>query len=117
MGIGVGFKDVIVELGGWCIGMIVFGEMLLYYDNCIFLNKDKKDKWGLLVLEMDVEIKENEIVMCKDMKDDVVEMFECVGFKNVCGYEGDYVLGMGIYEMGGVCMGCDFKMLVINKFN
>ena len=117
MGIGAGLKDAIVEPGGWRIGMTAFGEMLPHHDNRIFLNKDKKDKWGLPVLEMDVEIKENEIAMRKDMKDDAVEMFERAGLKNVRGYEGDYAPGMGIHEMGGARMGRDPKTSVTNKFN
>lgn len=117
MGIGAGLKDAIVEPGGWRIGMTAFGEMLPHHDNRIYLNKDKKDKWGLPVLEMDVEIKENEIAMRKDMKDDAVEMFERAGLKNVRGYEGDYAPGMGIHEMGGARMGRDPKTSVTNKFN
>lgn len=117
MGIGAGLKDAIVEPGGWRIGMTAFGEMLPHHDNRIFLNKDKKDKWGLPVLEMDVEIKENEIAMRKDMKDDAVEMFERACLKNVRGYEGDYAPGMGIHEMGGARMGRDPKTSVTNKFN
>lgn len=117
MGIGAGLKDAIVEPGGWRIGMTAFGEMLPHHDNRIYLSKDKKDKWGLPVLEMDVEIKENEIAMRKDMKDDAVEMFERAGLKNVRGYEGDYAPGMGIHEMGGARMGRDPKTSVTNKFN
>ncbi|MFS1702843.1 GMC oxidoreductase [Alteromonas sp. AMM-1] len=117
MGIGAGLKDAITEPGTWRIGMTAFGEMLPHHDNRIYLNKDKKDKWGLPVLEMDVEIKENEIAMRKDMKDDAVEMFERAGLKNVNGYEGDYAPGMGIHEMGGARMGRDPKTSVTNKFN
>lgn len=42
------------------MGIMAFGEMLPYHDNKISLNKDVKDKWGLPVLDMDVEIKDNE---------------------------------------------------------
>lgn len=57
----------IIEFGLWIIGMIVFGEIFLYYENKVYLNKKVIDKWGLLVFVMDVEIKENEFKMCKDM--------------------------------------------------
>lgn len=66
-GVGVGLKEMLLELGDWIIGMIGFGEMFFDYENCIYLNKKVIDKWGFLVFVMDVEIKENEFKMCKDM--------------------------------------------------
>lgn len=117
LNIGVDLKEVLIVLGDWCIGMIGFGEMLLYYDNVICLDWVCKDKWGLLVLVMDVFMCVNELVMCKDMVVDVVEMLEVVGVKDVKMYDNDYVLGKGIYEMGIVCMGCDWKSLVLNVYN
>ena len=97
--------------------MTAFGEMLPNHDNKVYLNKAQKDKWGLPVLEMDVEIKENELAMRKDMMNDAVEMFEKMGLKNVQGYDADYAPGMGIHEMGGARMGRDPKSSVLNAHN
>ena len=117
MGIGADLKNTLSEPGGWSIGMTAFGEMLPNHDNKVYLNKAQKDKWGLPVLEMDVEIKENEYAMRKDMMNDAVEMFEKMGLKNVQGYDADYAPGMGIHEMGGARMGRDPKSSVLNAHN
>ena len=117
MGIGADLKNILSEPGSWSIGMTAFGEMLPNHDNKVYLNKAQKDKWGLPVLEMDVEIKENELAMRKDMMNDAVEMFEKMGLKNVQGYDADYAPGMGIHEMGGARMGRDPKSSVLNAHN
>jgi choline dehydrogenase-like flavoprotein len=115
--IGGDFKDVLCEPGGWSIGMTAFGEMLPYHENRIYLDKEKKDKWGLPVLAMDVEIKENEKKMRKDMMEDAKEMLEIAGVKNVSTYDSGYFPGMGIHEMGTARMGKDPKTSVLNGHN
>lgn len=117
LGIGAGLKDAISEPGAWTIGMTAFGEILPYHDNRIYLNKKVTDKWGMPVLAMDVEIKENELKMRKDMQQDAMEMFEAAGLKNVQGWDGDYAPGMGIHEMGTARMGRDPKTSVLNAHN
>ena len=91
--------------------------MLPYHDNKITLNKNVKDKWGLPVLDFDVEFKENEKKMRIDMQEDMKEMLEVAGVKNVNGYDGDYAPGMGIHEMGTARMGRDAKTSVLNANN
>ncbi len=115
--LGASFKDALCEPGQWNIGMTAFGEMLPYHDNTIKLDKNTKDKWGLPVLSMNVEIKENEIKMRKDMMEDAKEMFEASGVKNVNAYDGGYAPGMGIHEMGTARMGRDPKTSVLNSNN
>ncbi|ALS96844.1 GMC oxidoreductase [Lacimicrobium alkaliphilum] len=117
LGIGESLKEGMSEPGHWSIGMSAFGEMLPYHDNRIYLNHKVRDKWGLPVLAMDVEIKENERAMRKDMQADAMEMFEAAGLKNVHGYDGDYAPGMGIHEMGTARMGREPKTSVLNKHN
>lgn len=117
LNVGKDLKVVLLIFGDWIIGMIGFGEMLFSYDNYIVLDRMMIDKWGLLVLVISVELGENECKMCFDMKQDVIEMLEVVGIKDVKGIEKDYGVGMGIYEMGMVWMGCDFKILVLNGNN
>src|SRR5690606_16184413 len=117
MSIGGAFKDALSEPGPWTIGITAFGEILPYHENKISLNKDKKDKWGLPVLEMDAEIKENEKKMREDMKNDAKEMLEAAGVKNVYVYDSEYYMGMGIHEMGTARMGRDPKTSVLNAYN
>jgi glucoside 3-dehydrogenase (cytochrome c) catalytic subunit len=66
---------------------------------------------------MDVEIKENEKKMRKDMMDDAKEMLEAAGIKDVQSYDAGYYPGMGIHEMGTARMGRDAKTSVLNGNN
>jgi choline dehydrogenase-like flavoprotein len=114
---GGDFKDLLCEPGMWGIGITAFGEMLPYHENKISLDKNVKDKWGLPVLNMDVEIKDNEKKMRVDMMNDAKEMLEAAGVKNVTTYDGGYEVGMGIHEMGTARMGRDPKTSVLNGNN
>jgi choline dehydrogenase-like flavoprotein len=69
------------------------------------------------VLAFDVELKENELKMRKDMQADAIEMLEAAGVKNVKGHDANPYLGRGIHEMGTARMGKDPKTSVLNKFN
>lgn len=116
-GLGEDLKNAMSEPGDWRLGMTAFGEMLPYHSNRIYLNKEVTDKWGLPVLEMDVELKDNEHKMRKDMLKDAVEMLESIGLKDVSGSDRGYYPGMGIHEMGTARMGRDPKTSVLNKHN
>jgi choline dehydrogenase-like flavoprotein len=94
-----------------------FGEILPYHENKVTLDKEKKDKWGLNVLAIDCELKDNELKMRKDMLADGIEMLEAAGVKNVTGKDGDGTPGRGIHEMGTARMGTDAKNSVLNKNN
>lgn len=115
--IGGNFKDALCEPGQWSIGMGGFGEMLPYHDCKISLDKEKKDKWGLPVLAIDSEIKDNEKKMRIDMVNDAMEMLEKAGVKNVHTSPDTYILGQGIHEMGTARMGRDPKTSVLNGNN
>lgn len=117
LNIGADFKDALSEPGPWSIGASAFGEILPYHDNRIKLNRNKTDKWGLPVLDMEVDIKDNELKMRKDMQNDLAEMLEIAGMKNVHTYDNEYVPGMGIHEMGTARMGRDPKSSVLNGNN
>ncbi len=117
MSIGGDFKDALGEPGQWTMGINGFGEMLPYHENKVTLDKSKKDKWGLPVLAIDCEIKDNEHKMRKDMMADAKEMLEAAGLKNVHTWDNGYYPGMGIHEMGTARMGHDPKTSVLNKHN
>jgi len=117
LNMGGNFKDALTEPGQWTIGATAFGEILPYHENMISLDKNKKDKWGLPVLSMDAELKENEFKMRKDMQEEMKQMFDAVGVKNVSTWDGGHALGHGIHEMGTARMGRDPKTSVLNKWN
>jgi choline dehydrogenase-like flavoprotein len=114
---GAPMKEALSEPGPWSMGMTAFGEILPYHDNHIKLSKDVKDKWGIPVLEMDAEIKENEKKMRVDMMNDAAEMLEAAGMKNVTTFDSGYTFGQGIHEMGTARMGRDPKTSVLNGNN
>jgi len=117
MNIGGPFKEALTEPGSWTIGATAFGEILPYHENKITLDKTVKDKWGLPVLSMDAEMKENELKMRKDMVTDLVTMFEASGIKDIHTYDTGHAMGHGIHEMGTARMGNDPKTSVLNGNN
>src|SRR6185295_13704974 len=118
LGIGAGLKEALTEPGAWGIGATGFGEILPYHENKIYLDKNVKDKWGLPVLAMDAELKENELKMRKDIVKELVTMFDAAGVKNIKTWDSKvYAIGQGIHEMGTARMGRDPKTSVLNGQN
>jgi choline dehydrogenase-like flavoprotein len=117
LGIGAALKEELREPGPWTIGMTGFGEILPYHDNRITLDRTTTDAWGLPVLAMDCEIKENETRMRQDMMADAAEMLEAAGCRDVQTTNTGYNFGRGIHEMGTARMGRDPKTSVLNANN
>jgi len=117
LGVGGAFKDKAAEPGTWTIGGSAFGEMLPNHENKVSIDHTKLDKWGLPVLKIDCAIGENERLMRKDMANDMAEMLEACGIKDVETYDDEYYPGMGIHEMGTARMGTSPKNSVLNKHN
>jgi choline dehydrogenase-like flavoprotein len=118
LNIGADYKEALTEPGAWHIGATGFGEILPYHENKITLDKNKKDKWGLPVLAMDAELKENELKMRKDIVKELVAMFEASGVKNITTWDSkEYAIGQGIHEMGTARMGKDPRSSVLNPHN
>lgn len=117
LSMGGDFKDALTEPGEWGIGATAFGEILPYHENKITLDHNRKDKWGLPVLAMDAELKENELKMRKDMVAEMKAMFEAAGVKNITTWDSGHSMGHGIHEMGTARMGKDPKTSVLNKWN
>jgi choline dehydrogenase-like flavoprotein len=118
LGVGAALKEALTEPGPWTIGATGFGETLPYHENKISLDKTVKDKWGLPVLAMDAELKENEFKMRKDIVQELVAMFTAAGVKNITTWDSkEYALGQGIHEMGTARMGRDPKTSVLNAHN
>jgi choline dehydrogenase-like flavoprotein len=117
LGIGGDFKDEMAQPGQWSIGATAFGEMLPDHSNMVTIDESKTDKWGLPVLKIDCEIKENERRMRKDMTVEMAQMLETSGVKDVNVYDNGYAPGMGIHEMGTARMGRDRRTSVLNANN
>jgi len=116
-GIGKKYKNDLFAPGPWRMGMMAFGEILPYHENRMYLNEDKRDKWGLPTVTFDCENKENEKVMRKDMAIAGAEMLEAAGFKNITTSDDGSYPGLGIHEMGTARMGRDPKTSILNGNN
>ena len=99
------------------MGLGSWGEHLPDYRNKVTLNRNKKDKWGLSVLDVDCEFRDNEKAMRKDMMQSAAEMLDKAGIKNVGTYDNAPAPGFCVHEMGTARMGSDSKTSVLNKWN
>ena len=117
LGVGAEFKDRMAEPGEWQIGATAFGEMLPIHENKVGMDHERTDKWGLPVLKIDCAMGENDWLMRVDMANDMGEMLDAAGVRDVTTYDAEYHPGMGIHEMGTARMGRDRRSSVLNGFN
>jgi len=115
--IGAELKEALTVPGEWNIGLWGFGEMLPYHDNTIRLDLERKDKWGLPILTMDVSMRDNELKMREDIVAAGIELLEAAGVKDVRGSAADYTVGQGVHEMGTARMGRHPRTSVLNGHN
>lgn len=116
-GIGADLKDNLTEPGSWVFFATAMGEMLPYKDNRVWLDKDKKDEWGIPMLHTHVTWHENEDAMAKDAVEQMALMFEKAGLKNIQSEDNHQAPGKDIHEMGGCRMGKDPKTSMLNEWN
>ncbi|WP_395342010.1 GMC oxidoreductase [Ningiella sp. W23] len=117
LSIGEPLKQELIAPGPWRIGMMAFGEILPHHDNHMRLDFDKRDQWGIPTVTFSAELKENEINMREDMRQQSKMILEKAGYKNVQVFENQYGIGLGIHEMGTARMGRDPKTSVLNEYN
>jgi choline dehydrogenase-like flavoprotein len=115
--IGAGLKDAVTTPGPWSFGMTAMGEMLPNPNNRVTLDKEKKDQWGIPILNFDCAWRENEDAMTKDAVSQAAEMLEAAGFKNIRSYDNGQAPGLAIHEMGTCRMGRDPKSSMLNRWN
>ena len=116
-GVGAAFKDALFKPGGWGMALMGFGECLPYHDNKVSLDPQDKDQWGMPLLVLDAEIRENELKMRQQMKNDAAQMLETAGFKGITTFDYAGGMGVGVHEMGTARMGKDPKTSVLDAHN
>ena len=99
------------------MGVTGMGEHLPYFENHVRLSKDKKDQWGIPLLEIEAENKANEEAMVKDIMTTAAEVLEAAGFKNIQASDSKQPLGLAIHEMGTARMGKNPKDSILNGIN
>ena len=117
MAYGSDYKAAMTEPGKWRMLLLGFGECLPYHDNKMTLDYDKLDKWGLPTVTFDVEWKENEYEMRKDMVAQAVDMLTKAGYTEIQPWDDPGAPGLGIHEMGTARMGRDPQTSVCNANN
>ncbi len=115
--IGETLKADLTQAGPWKFSLRGMGECLPYHDNKVTLSKDQTDEWGMPLLVVDAEYKENERNMVKDMIESGVEMLEKLNFKKIEGQQDHRNFGLNIHEMGTARMGHNPGTSVLNKYN
>ena len=77
----------------------------------------KNDPYGIPQVKFDVEFKENEFKLVKDMIEEGEKMLNTAGLANIKSTMGEMRPGLGIHEMGTARMGSDPSKSVVNKWN
>jgi choline dehydrogenase-like flavoprotein len=117
-GLGAELKEAVSEPGDWSMWLGAWGEHLPYADNRVTLSKQKKDSWGLPIVEIDCEFRENEKIMRRDMMHSAAETLEAAGLKDIVTFDNaDAYPGLCIHEMGTARMGNDPRTSVLNRWN
>ena len=116
-GIGAKLKERTRRLGPWVMYIAGFGEMLPHPDNRVTLHPTRTDKWGIPIVHIDCELRENERKMAKQIQADASAMIKAAGGNVVATMDEPGVPGLGIHEMGTACMGKDPKTSVLNRYN
>jgi choline dehydrogenase-like flavoprotein len=116
-GFGADFKKQLTAPGPWTMWLGAWGETLPYAENKVALSSDKKDKWGLPLVEIDFSFKANEQAMRKDAKKSAAEMLEAAGFSSIDEFDYNPPGGSAVHEMGTARMGHDAKTSILNARN
>src|SRR5699024_1165807 len=116
-GLGEDLKNEITKQGPWRFSLAAYGACLPYYENKVELDPDKKDQWGLPLLRIDAEFKENEFEMRKDMEKEIREILEVAGLEDISTFSGEAVHGDSVHEMGTARMGRDPETSFLNGYN
>lgn len=116
-GFGADFKQQLTVPGPWELWLAAWGETLPYKENSVGLSPDKKDKWGLPLVEIDFSFQANEHHMRKDAQTSAAEMLEAAGCVNIDRFDYHAPGGSAVHEMGTARMGNDPKTSILNRWN
>jgi choline dehydrogenase-like flavoprotein len=105
------------KLGSWHVGSQCMGETIPKETNFVSLSKDKKDAWGIPLLNISIDYDENDEKIVKDFTEQYTEMFTKAGFTDIKATDSKQAPGLDIHEMGGVRMGRDSKTSLLNEWN
>ena len=105
------------ETGVWNVNSHMMGETIPKSTNLVSLDPEKKDEWGIPLLNIDIDYDDNDEKMIQDFYEQFTEMYEKAGFINISINDNGRKPGNDIHEMGGVRMGKDPQTSLLNKWN
>jgi choline dehydrogenase-like flavoprotein len=115
--IGAGLKEALSEAGPWSVSMMMQGETIPKAANRVTLSRDKKDKWGVPLLNFSIDYDDNDVKSMQDFLQVGSEMLEKAGCTNIRQHDSKQAPGLDIHEMGGVRMGHDPATSLLDKWN
>ncbi len=115
--IGAGLKEAVSEAGPWSVSMMMQGETIPKAANRVTLSRDKKDKWGVPLLNFSIDYDDNDVKSMQDFLQVGSEMLEKAGCTNIRQHDSKQAPGLDIHEMGGVRMGHDPATSMLDKWN
>ena len=95
----------------------MMGETIPKEESTVSLDLNKEDEWGIPQLKIELGYDDNDEKMIKDFFEQLTEMYEKAGFKNIKTRDSNQAPGLDIHEMGGVRMGKNTKTSLLNKWN
>ena len=116
-GIGAALKAKLHDPGPWGISMQGYCECLPRHENHVSLDPQRRDAWGIPLVNVHWSWSENEKALRADMKTQAAEMLERSGCTSVEIYDDDAPMGFSVHEMGTARMGRDPKTSVLNEWN
>ena len=102
---------------GASFSMTAMGEVLARKENCVRIDKNVKDAWGIPVLHIEHKYTDNEFEMAKDAMHTLDELCRSAGFEVIAKHPHMVPPGESIHEIGTCRMGNDPKTSVLNKWN
>ncbi|HEX9345458.1 MAG TPA: GMC family oxidoreductase, partial [Candidatus Acidoferrum sp.] len=116
-GFGAGFKNSLRKPGPWKMTFGGFGECLPNPANFVEIDKERVDAWGVPVLKIHCEWRDNEKALLRDMIIQAAEMLATAGAVDIRPFNHNSPPGLTIHEMGTARMGADPKKSVLNAHN
>ncbi len=113
-GFGSSYKEAVHKDADWRTGFSAWCECLPRYENYVRLHPEKKDAWGIPILDINMSWSDNDLALWQDSRVQAAEMLEATGHKDVRLTGEPSVPGFCIHEVGTARMSADPKKGVLN---
>jgi choline dehydrogenase-like flavoprotein len=117
VGIGASLKEKMTHYGPWMMSLGTQAETLPNYDNRVEIDENNLDQWGFPMIRVIAEYGDNEMKMREDIYQQIQEMLEVAGLREINMSKSTPVFGDTIHEMGTARMGRDPRTSVLNSYN